>query len=226
MCRSRGHRRRRGLQGFTLLEVMVSTLIFGTVSIAVMAAFLFLGTSMARMVYAQQLEENSRRALYLFNQDLTKATKVTPDNTSPNDKLVLTLPSTLTSATPAHTVTHTVTYQYYSTTQKVTRTTVDIDTTASPNVTTTVASDVLKNLTAFDFNYFSVSGTSLTASQWTAATSTPASYTPIKAVQFSFTASLGTTTATGTSIYRTQTSYQTLSPIVYLRNTSNRDLLP
>lgn len=219
---SRNRRRpppRSSVAGFTLMEVMVSSLIFGTVSIAVMSAFLFLGTSMTRMSYAQQLEENSRRAFYLFNQDVGKATKVTPDSSAPNGKLVLTLPVTLTTDIPAHTVTHTVTYEYISASTKVTRTKVDTDTTTT--VATTTVADVLKNLTAFDFDYFNNSGTAITVPQ-----SASISYKPIKSVQFSFTASLGSTTSTGASIYRTSTQFQTVSPIVFMRNTATNDLLP
>jgi prepilin-type N-terminal cleavage/methylation domain-containing protein len=197
MSHCKGHK--RPAAGFTLLEVMVSTLIFGTVSVAVMGAFLFLGTSITRMAYAQQLEENSRRAFYLFNQDVTKATKV---SSAADATLILTLPST------------TVKYAYDSSAQTVTR--YQPDTSVSGSI-------VLKNLTAFDFNYFNNAGTSITVPQ-----SASTSYKAIKAVQFSFTASLGTTIANvaGTSIYQTSTRYQTVSPMVFMRNTAPRDLLP
>ncbi len=180
--------------GFTLLEVMVSSLIFGTVSIAVMAAFLFLGTSMTRMSYAQQLEENSRRAFYLFNRDVTKATKV---STASDAILILTQPAT------------TVKYTYDSSAQTVTRYQPDT------SVTGTI---ILKNLTAFDFNYFNKASAQLTT----------APMLNVKGVQFSFTASLGSTIngVSGTSIYRTSTQYQTVSPIVFMRNTAINSLLP
>lgn len=200
MFRCNGHKRigrpARGAPtaGFTLLEVMVSSLIFGTVSIAVMAAFLFLGTSMTRMSYAQQLEENSRRAFYLFNQDVTKATKV---STASDAILILTQPAT------------TVKYTYNSSAQTVTR--YQPDTSATGTI-------ILKNLTAFDFDYFNKAGTALTT----------APMLNVKGVQFSFTASLGSTIngVSGTSIYRTSTQYQTVSPIVFMRNTAINSLLP
>lgn len=174
--------------GFTLLEVMVSTLIFGTVSIAVMAAFAFLGTSLTKLVYQQQLEENSRRAFYLFNQDVGMATKV---STSSDATLALTTASAAT-----------VTYAYDSTAQTLTRT-------AGGS-----SSIVLKNLTAFDFNYFDKAGVQTTVN--------------IKGVQFSFTGGLSTQLggAAGTSVYRTSARYQTVSPIVFLRNTAVNSLLP
>lgn len=199
MSHNKGHKRPSAAGGFTLLEVMVSTLIFGTVSIAVMGAFLFLGTSMTRMAYAQQLEENSRRAFYLFNQDVTKATKA---STTTDATLILTLPAT------------TVKYAYDSSAQTVTRFQPD---------TSVTGSIVLKNLTAFDFNYFNNAGTAITVPQ-----SPSTAYKPIKAVQFSFTASLGSTIAgvAGTSIYRTSSRYQTVSPMVFMRNTAPKDLLP
>ena len=180
--------------GFTLLEVMVSSLIFGTVSIAVMAAFLFLGTSMTRMSYAQQLEENSRRAFYLFNRDVTTATKV---STASDAILILPQPAT------------TVKYTYDSSAQTVTRYQPDT------SVTGTI---ILKNLTAFDFNYFNKASAQLTT----------APMLNVKGVQFSFTASLGSTIngVSGTSIYRTSTQYQTVSPIVFMRNTAINSLLP
>ena len=199
MFRSKEPRRHSAAAGFTLLEVLVSTLIFGTVSVAVMGAFLFLGTSMTRMAYAQQLEENSRRAFYLFNQDVTKATKV---STASDATLILSLPST------------TVKYAYDSSAQTVTR--YQPDTSGSGSI-------VLKNLTAFDFNYFNNASTSIPVPQ-----SASTSYKAIKAVQFSFTASLGTTigNVAGTSIYRTSTRYETVSPMVFMRNTAPKDLLP
>lgn len=178
-----------------MLEVMVSTLIFATVSVAVMGAFVFLGTSMTRMLYAQQLEENSRRAFYLFNQDVGMATKVT---TATDTTLALTTASATT-----------VTYTYDSSAQTVTRT---------AGGTSTI---ILKNLTVFDFNYFNNSGTVITVPQ-----SPSSSYKPIKAVQFSFTATLGTTTSSGASIYRTTSSFQTVSPMVFMRNTAVNGLLP
>jgi Tfp pilus assembly protein PilV len=180
--------RRASTGGFTLLEVMVSTLIFGTVSIAVMGAFAFLGTSLTRLIYSQQLEENSRRAFYLFNQDVGMATKV---STASDATLVLTTASATT-----------VTYTYDSSAKTVTRTAGG------------TSSIVLKNLTAFNFNYFDKAGTQATVN--------------IKGVQFSFTAGLSTQLGgvAGTSVYRTSTSYQTVSPIVFLRNTSANSLLP
>jgi hypothetical protein len=170
-----------------LLEVMVSTLIFGTVSVAVMAAFAFLGTSLTRLVHAQQLEQNSRRAFYLFNQDVGMATMV---STASDATLALTLPAT------------TVTYAYDSSARTVTRTSGG------------TSSVVLKNLTAFDFNYFNKAGTQVSVN--------------IKGVQFSFTASLGTEIGgvAGTAVYRTASRFQTVSPIVFMRNTAPNSLLP
>lgn len=193
MFRSNGHSRPSAAAGFTLLEVMVSTLIFGTVSVAVLGAFVFLGENMTRMANAQQLEENSRRLFYLFNQDVGKATKV--DTTySSSTNLVLTLPST------------TVKYAYDSSAQTVTR--YQPYTNASGTI-------LLRNLTAFGFSYFNKAGTSVTSTN-----------NNIKGVQFSLTSSLGSTTATGAAIYRTTSRYQTVSPIVFLRNTSTNSLLP
>lgn len=198
MSRSRGHSRTGSAAGFTLAEVMVATLIFGTVSVAVMGAFLFLGTSMTRMVYAQQLEENSRRMLYVFTQDVSKATKVT---TASDTTVIVTQPST------------TVKYLYDSSAQTVTR--------YQPDDGTGTTTILLKNLTTFDFDYFNNAGTTITVPQ-----SPSASYKAIKSVQYSFTSSLGTTTAGGNAIYRTTTRYQTVSPIVYLRNSAANGLLP
>jgi prepilin-type N-terminal cleavage/methylation domain-containing protein len=198
MSRSRGHNRTGSSAGFTLVEVMVATLIFGTVSVAVMGAFLFLGTSMTRMVYAQQLEENSRRMLYLFTQDVGKATKTT---TATSTTVILTLPST------------TVKYLYDSSAQTVTR--------YEPDDGSGTTSILLKNLTAFEFDFFDNAGTAITVPQ-----SPSSSYKAIKSVQYAFTSSLGTTTAGGLTIYRTSTRYQTVSPIVYLRNSAVNGLLP
>jgi prepilin-type N-terminal cleavage/methylation domain-containing protein len=189
---------RKPAAGFTLLEVMVSTLIFGTVSIAVMGAFVFLGENMTRVMYTQQLQENSRRAFYLFNQDASKATKIT---TATDSTVILTLPST------------TVKYAYDSSAQTVTR--------SQPSDGSGTVSIVLKNLTSFDFNYFNSAGTAITVPQ-----SASSSYKPIKSVQFSFISSLGGRTATGTAIYRTTTRFQAVSPIVYLRNSASNGLLP
>ena len=125
---------------------------------------------------------------------MTKATKV---STASDAILILTQPAT------------TVKYTYDSSAQTVTRYQPDT------SVTGTI---ILKNLTAFDFNYFNKASAQLTT----------APMLNVKGVQFSFTASLGSTIngVSGTSIYRTSTQYQTVSPIVFMRNTAINSLLP
>jgi prepilin-type N-terminal cleavage/methylation domain-containing protein len=66
--------------GFTLLEVMMATVITGIVFSGVLSAYIFLGRALTRQGNEEQLESQGRVALYWFTQDVSTATTVDPHN--------------------------------------------------------------------------------------------------------------------------------------------------
>lgn len=117
----------------------------GTIVIAgIIAAYLFLGRNLTRMVNLQQQEVKSRRALRMFTEDLSSATALT---TCTDSEIVLSKPTAGSSVT--------VTYTYTSGsggTGTLSRT--------ESGVTTVLVT----NLSSFDFNYYSESGGAVTSS--------------------------------------------------------------
>ena len=67
-------------QAFTLLEVMVVTVISGIVFAGVLSAYIFLGRGLMRQGNEEQLESRSRQALYDFTQDMSAASAVISAN--------------------------------------------------------------------------------------------------------------------------------------------------
>jgi prepilin-type N-terminal cleavage/methylation domain-containing protein len=82
--------RRAGRRGFTLAEVMVATALLAVVLAGVLAAYLFVGRNLTRLVNLQQQEVEGRRALRNFTQDVSAAIQLT--NATPTN-LMLTMPS-------------------------------------------------------------------------------------------------------------------------------------
>lgn len=86
-------RRKSSRAGFTLVEVMVTSAVGAVVMAGVLAAYIFLGRSLARLSSYQALETESRKALAYLTRDLTQA-KYVKKGTSPTDsQLTLVLPS-------------------------------------------------------------------------------------------------------------------------------------
>lgn len=79
-----------GHGGFTLVEVMVVTLISGFVFAGVLSAYIFLGRGLVRQGHEEELESRSRATLFYFTQDVSAATGVS--NFAQSD-LLLTTPA-------------------------------------------------------------------------------------------------------------------------------------
>lgn len=62
--------------GFTLLELIVSVGLSGIILAGVLAGYTFLARSFSRQLNSQEQDVKSRRAVYLFSQDISAATKV------------------------------------------------------------------------------------------------------------------------------------------------------
>lgn len=117
----------------------------GTIVIAgIIAAYLFLGRNLTRMVNIQQQEVKSRRALRMFTEDVSSASSL---STCTDTVLVLSKPTASSTST--------VTYTYTSGTGG----TGTLSRTES-GVTTTLVT----NLTAFDFSYYNEAGSAVTSS--------------------------------------------------------------
>jgi prepilin-type N-terminal cleavage/methylation domain-containing protein len=155
-------RRNSSARGFSLLELMIALSLSAIVLAAIIAAYLFVGRNLTRLVNLQQQETKSRRTLKMFTTDLSAAISLT---TSTDTQIVLTKPTAAS--------TETVTYTY---------------TAGAGNTGTFTRTDstgtltLLTNLSAFDFSYYSESGNAI-------ANSSPQS---VKSVEFTFTSKVGT----------------------------------
>src|ERR1019366_393693 len=72
----------RGRRGFTLVEVMIVTVISAFVFAGVLSAYIFLGRALTRQGNAEQLESRGRLALYDFTQDMSGSSAVTSASSS------------------------------------------------------------------------------------------------------------------------------------------------
>jgi prepilin-type N-terminal cleavage/methylation domain-containing protein len=124
----KGTRGRRG--GFTLVELMIATVLSAVVFAAIFSAYLFMARNLGRLTYNEQQQTQNRRALFQFSKDVGDATSISGTPTS--SSLILVLPS------------GNVTYSYAS--NKLTR-------------TTTTTTTLLSNLVSFTFVYYPKSGT-------------------------------------------------------------------
>jgi Tfp pilus assembly protein PilW len=91
-----------GTRAFTLLEVMMVTLISAFVFAGVLSAYIFLGRGLARQINEQGLESRSRLALYWFTQDVSSASAIASQNPGSDmtgDQFTLTIPSSSNSVT-------------------------------------------------------------------------------------------------------------------------------
>ncbi len=128
-------------RGFTLVEILVATSLSAIVFAGILAAYLFVGRSLTRLVNFQQQEVESRRALRLVSEDVSAAISLSTATTS---QLVMTRRI---SGLPAS-----VTYTYSSGAQTLTRT------------DSAGARTLLNGLTTFTISYFNKSGTAVTGS--------------------------------------------------------------
>jgi prepilin-type N-terminal cleavage/methylation domain-containing protein len=134
-------RKTAGAAGFTLVELLIATSILAFVLAGVLAAYLFVGRNLTRLINFQHQEVESRRTLRNFTQDLSAASQLTTTTTT---SLVL--------SKPTASGTMTVTYTYNATNSTLKR---DDATTSQ-----TLAS----GLTSFTFNYYNEAGVAVTSS--------------------------------------------------------------
>lgn len=124
--------------GFTLLEVMMGTLITAFVFAGVLSAYIFLGRALIREGNMESLESRTRTTLYQFNQDVSTSTSVTTTGMT-SSTLVL----NTTSGT-------TITYTYSAAQGTLSR----------QLSTSVVATTMLTGLTSFSFGYYDYYGIS------------------------------------------------------------------
>ncbi|HVS51719.1 MAG TPA: prepilin-type N-terminal cleavage/methylation domain-containing protein [Opitutaceae bacterium] len=164
-------------RGFTLTELMVSLSISAIVMGGVLAAYLFLGRNLERMMFFQQQQVESRRALRNFTQDLSATVQLTTATTSQ-----IALTKTITGGTSSVTYTYTAPTGGSTADGKLDR------------VESGATTHLLTHLTSFTFSYFTEAGVQVTNAPQSA-----------KSVEFNFASSLGSS-ANGTSAAFTSVS--------------------
>jgi archaellin len=123
------------------MEVMLATTLLGIILVGVLAAYLFLGRNLTRLVNLQHQENESRRTLRTFTQDVSAAIQLTTASTT---QVVLTKPTSSTNAT--------ITYTYSS----------GAGTLVRNDGTTSLT--MLSGLTALTFTYYNEAGTVVSGS--------------------------------------------------------------
>jgi prepilin-type N-terminal cleavage/methylation domain-containing protein len=179
----------RARGGFTLVELMVSLSVSAIVLGGVLAAYIFLGRNLARLVNTQHQQVQSRRTLVMFTKDLSTASALSTATTS---QITLTKPVSSGNATVAYV------YTAPSPASAANGTLVRTETLPSSSPTTLT---ILSGLTSFTFNFYNGGGTAVTSS--------PQS---VKTVEFSF------ASAAGNANNATLTAFNSVSPRVVLRN--------
>jgi Tfp pilus assembly protein PilW len=82
--------------GFTLLEVMMGTLITAFVFAGVISSYIFLGRALSRQANAESLESRTRLALYYFTHDVSSAISIeaaNPGSQTTGSLMTLTVPT-------------------------------------------------------------------------------------------------------------------------------------
>lgn len=184
--------RTRQQQGFTLVELLVSSTLAALAMTALLSAFVFLARNFTRLANLQALESQSRRALTYLQDDLALAEAVKAGSTASASSVTLVLPA------------GEVTYTYDSAARRLRRqagfgTTPDLYLLNTPGC----------QCTTFAFSYFTGSGGS-PANQLAPTTNTPYS---IKQLQVSFVVQTPSTEAAATRM-----QYQAVTARHNLRN--------
>ena len=140
MSRISDHSSVRRRAGFTLVEVMIAAGLLAIIFAGTLAAYLFLGRSLTRLVNLQHQEVESRRTLRLFTQDVSAASQL---STATSAALVLTKPTA--------SGTTTISYNYSSATGNLVRT------------EGAASQTLLTGLTTFALSYYSEAGATITS---------------------------------------------------------------
>jgi prepilin-type N-terminal cleavage/methylation domain-containing protein len=142
MITSTIHSKARATHGFTLVEIMIGSVLGSMVLAAVLTTFLMLGRSGANAAAYSVMEAQSRRALEELSQDLRMASDVSWNSTT---SITLLVPDNYISTDPAQN--NRVTYAYDSTTKYFYR---------RPGSTTSTSprTDLIKNVSSFTYSRF------------------------------------------------------------------------
>lgn len=76
--------------GFSLVELVVSIALSAVVFAAILSGFTFLGRNLTRLVNSQEQDARSRRAVYVFSQDISGAIQIVEASSS---KIAVVLPA-------------------------------------------------------------------------------------------------------------------------------------
>jgi prepilin-type N-terminal cleavage/methylation domain-containing protein len=194
MSRINEHKSARA--GFTLVELMVATTLTVTLMAGVLSAFLFLGRNLTRLVNMQEQQTKTRRVLRMFSSDVGTASNLTTATSTITGGVTTYAQFVLVPPTGSN-----VTYTYnLSGNGKLTR-----------QVGAGTAQDQLTNITSFSINYFTVIDT-VNGVAFSPTAAAPSNALGVKAVEFQFTTSVGSSAA------GTLTTYSATSPRVLLRN--------
>ena len=135
--------RHAGRRGFTLVELLIATILSAIVFAAIFSAYIFMARNLTRMANFQQQQVQNRKAFFVVGQDVSGASVLV--NASPTI-LVLTIPA---PPPPSLDPPTTITYTYDGVAHTLTRQAV------GPAPSTYV---LLSNLTNFTFAYYDKSG--------------------------------------------------------------------
>lgn len=80
-------------RGFTLVEVLISATLAGTLMAAVLSSYVFLGRNLTRVVSYQSLENESRKALGYLRKDFALAQSVKNGTIPTSSTVTLVLPA-------------------------------------------------------------------------------------------------------------------------------------
>jgi Tfp pilus assembly protein PilW len=185
--------RAAGARAFTLLEVMMVTLISAFVFAGVLSAYIFLGRGLARQINEQGLESRTRLALYWLTQDVSSASAIAaqnPGSDATGDQFTLTIPGS----------SGTVTYHC------------DWSGGAGLGILERVPSSgstlvLLTNLSTISFGYYDITGSSVTVPA-----SNSLSQINIKQVYMTY------TTTAGVKSTGSQSNLTVVSPRVMMKN--------
>jgi prepilin-type N-terminal cleavage/methylation domain-containing protein len=189
----KGH---RSSGGFTLVELLIAMALMLMLMAGVLSAYLFLGRNLTRLANLQQQEIKTGQAMRYFSQDVGTASQLTLATSTIAGGTTTAAQFTLTPPTGPN-----VTYTYTSAAGKLTR-----DTGGT-------AITLLSDITSFSINYFTELQT-MSGAAFSPALAAPANALSVKAIEFKFTTSVGTSAA------GTLASYSANSPRVVMRNKS------